>query len=500
MAIVDSQSDTVVVRVVYDGAPLAGKTTSVRTLARVLCRDVVVPAEADGRTLYFDWLDYTAGIFEGRRVRCQVVTVPGQAALAARRDHLLAGADAVVFVGDTTPDACEAACRHLTALHSHLAATPDPPVGVVFQANKRDHPEAVPLHCLRDRLDAAGVPVAIVESIATTGDGVREAFVFAVRLALDRVRALMHAGRLETGVPEVASADDLLAQLNALSEDGDVLDALVHAMQPTGSGSTTEPATGSAAAVRTRRPRRRPGAAPSAPTSDLPSGLIWPPVTGRLLMHEAAAAVGKVRADVSGDWNGTAGRNWIVQSPAESAFLDVESGRTALVEWAGLHAAGAGVVSERRCIALAADGQGGYRLWQFAAIEPSLRDELAAALDLEPEAIAAALLRAATALAGAARHWKACAPCQLPLSLRRVSAGPGRPRYVGPMPFPATPTDRWGRKEADVWKTLAVELAFVLSAIGSARPAIVQALDAQPHHDGDAAAHRFLRGFLSASA
>src|ERR1700761_5646260 len=103
MAILDPRSDAVVIRVVYDGAPMAGKSTSVRALGRGLGGKVVTPAEISGRTLYFDWLDYTGGLFEGRRIRCQIVSVPGQAALAPRRRHLLESADAVVFVGDSTP-------------------------------------------------------------------------------------------------------------------------------------------------------------------------------------------------------------------------------------------------------------------------------------------------------------------------------------------------------------------------------------------------------------
>src|SRR5687767_2395674 len=105
MAVIDSTQDALVVRIVYDGPPMAGKTTSLRTLAAKLGSPLQTPAEIDGRTLYFDWLDYTGGLFEGRRIRCQIVSVPGQASLASRRRALLETADAVVFVSDTTRDA-----------------------------------------------------------------------------------------------------------------------------------------------------------------------------------------------------------------------------------------------------------------------------------------------------------------------------------------------------------------------------------------------------------
>ena len=80
MATLDPRSDAIVIRVVYDGAPMSGKSTSVRALGRGVGGEVHSPAEVGGRTLYFDWLDYTGGLFEGHRIRCQIVSVPAFAA------------------------------------------------------------------------------------------------------------------------------------------------------------------------------------------------------------------------------------------------------------------------------------------------------------------------------------------------------------------------------------------------------------------------------------
>ena len=116
MAVIDPRNETVVIRVVYDGAPMAGKTTSLRALGNGLSAGVVSPAEMGGRTLYFDWLDYTGGLFEGRRIRCQVISVPGQATLAPRRRRLLESADVIVFVSDSSPEAFEADRAYLSGL------------------------------------------------------------------------------------------------------------------------------------------------------------------------------------------------------------------------------------------------------------------------------------------------------------------------------------------------------------------------------------------------
>jgi len=101
MAIIDDTRGVLVVRIVYDGPALSGKTTSLRALAQGVSSKVDCPAELAGRTLYFDWVDYVGGLFDGRQIRCQIVSVPGQKDLSHRRKLLLETADAVVLVLDT---------------------------------------------------------------------------------------------------------------------------------------------------------------------------------------------------------------------------------------------------------------------------------------------------------------------------------------------------------------------------------------------------------------
>lgn len=214
MPIIDDERGVLVLRLVYDGPPLSGKTTTLRTLARGLGVDIVTPEERDGRTMYFDWLDYVGGIFDGRRIRCQVVSVPGQTELASRREALLESADAVVLVADSLPEPFGRALQLARELVPILRQR-RPPTGVVVQANKRDAPGALSRSELRDRLDRIA-PIALTETIATSGDGVREAFVLGVRLALDRVRALAEAGAIPRGRPDVDDPTALLDRLRSL--------------------------------------------------------------------------------------------------------------------------------------------------------------------------------------------------------------------------------------------------------------------------------------------
>ena len=116
----------IVIRVVYDGPPEAGKTTSMRALGASLAQSTVTPEEdASGRTLWFDWMEYVGGRFEGSRIRCQIVSVPGQRELRQRRKLLLQSADVVVFVGDSTPARWDLSIEYLFELRKMLSGTPD---------------------------------------------------------------------------------------------------------------------------------------------------------------------------------------------------------------------------------------------------------------------------------------------------------------------------------------------------------------------------------------
>jgi len=213
MAVLDPRNGTVVIRVVYDGAPMAGKSTSVAALGRGLGSDVYSPGEVSGRTLYFDWLDYIGGQFEGRRIRCQIISVPGQAVLAPRRRRLLESADVIVFVGDSSPAGFISDRGYLSGLLRVLKQIPGPPVGLVLQANKRDHPHAIPMEQIRSMTQSIGLRVGVVESVARNGVGIREAFVCALRLALERVREQMRRQQLPEVRPQVDTPQELLALL-----------------------------------------------------------------------------------------------------------------------------------------------------------------------------------------------------------------------------------------------------------------------------------------------
>jgi len=285
-----------------------------------------------------------------------------------------------VFVGDSTPTGFAADRSYLSGLQAVLERLSGPPVGIVFQANKRDHADAVPIATVRSMLADLDLRVGVVESIATESSGIREAFVFAVRLALDRVRDLMRTGELPAARPEVDSAQELLEDLKRV-EDGSMdyaaLTGLVHTrladLQPdtmlvkalaeaVGSDGDDTP-------VVFDRSGAMAGSdlTPATPDNRVASGLVWPPVDGRLILHELAQANLALTRSAAGDWSAVSNGRWRMHSASNDVFEDLEDGRTILVQAARSQAATREKTASC-CIALAADGHGRYRLWRIERI------------------------------------------------------------------------------------------------------------------------------------
>ncbi|MEM6732186.1 MAG: hypothetical protein AAF658_11565, partial [Myxococcota bacterium] len=268
-----------------------------------------------------------------------------------------------------------------------VCARPNPPVGIVVQANKRDASDCAPLATVRESLDRIA-PMGLVETSAISGDGVREAFVFAIRLALDRVRCLTGEGRLSTEV-SIRTPDALLAELEQNAKPS-------------------------------RRPVRvAPGGAREVvfrADANPPSGCVWPPVEGRLNLRNIATMGVDFVADESGDWWGSAGP-WLCHSRAAALYGDAEHARGALLDWARAHVAARGLLSEGRTLVLADAGDGRHRLWQLVRRAPSLEDGVLRAMkNCGPREAATELLQAARGLIQARRGTRRCGlalPCTI---------------------------------------------------------------------------------------
>ncbi|MFO1349300.1 MAG: GTPase domain-containing protein [Gammaproteobacteria bacterium] len=474
MALLDKDTNAVVVRIVYAGAPMAGKTATVRSLAAMLFgnrgeRAVFSPEEAHGRTLHFDWVDYVGGSFRGRRVRCQIIAVPGQDALADRRRWILELADAVVFVVDSQPQQIEAAARYFEEMAPSLERGPgEPPVGVIVQANKRDLPDAVAVDDIKQQL-GDNPNLGVIATTATLGKGVREAFVMSVGLALERVGALLDANRLAVGKPEIDNGEDLLALINAkemaaqaqwwkqAAEQADGARAEETADKP---AVAELPHILSSAAVEQARREEYLGSAPAggepqargdldesghAPTAaepvprlpdvQLTAGAIWPPVAGRIALHEMTDKPTAMARQADGSWVAQAGR-WRLVSATDQVFQNMEEGRKGLLAYARRYKSIEALLSNHRCMALAPDAGNQWRLWEIVRAERTLADILKEALsDRNPIALATQVLRVANNLLHVT---EAFSSSPLPLRARpeTVALIAGKPVYIDLLPAP----------------------------------------------------------------
>jgi hypothetical protein len=180
-------------KIVYYGPGLCGKTTNLqwihnKTAPRSRGEMVSLETETD-RTLFFDLLPLDVGVIGGMKVRLQLYTVPGQVFYNATRRLVLKGVDGVVFVADSQVPALEPNEESLANLKQNLEelGLPVADVPIVYQYNKRDLRNILPVEKLEEALNPTSAPS--FEAAAIHGVGVFETLKEISRLALDSVRS-----------------------------------------------------------------------------------------------------------------------------------------------------------------------------------------------------------------------------------------------------------------------------------------------------------------------
>ena len=414
---IDERSGDIIIRIVYDGMPEAGKTTNIQQLfaAIPLQRrgEHASPDTMGRRTEFFDWLDFAGGFVDGRRIRCQLVSVPGQPQLLHRRRYLLETADVVVFVADSQPASVEENRESVTTLVGILrelgARAPtsrsgtataggggrlsgdggdldrDLSAALVIQANKQDLPGSLRPRVLSVELDVP-VTTPVVPAVAQAGRGVMDTFVLAARLATDRVRALvLGGGELATIAAEHTSASALHSAMLALET------------------RTTAPLVRRAITDESARSlvRRRANDVAAARSCQLPrpetllAGHVWPPVKGRAAVATAMAGDAEI-PEHAVDWApdepleiGLEG--WTLHSSSRWTYPNEAAARAELLITARRLLVAPELVPEGRALLVAADGDA-YRLWMLTPPLPSLASRLLDALVRRDLAAATATL------------------------------------------------------------------------------------------------------------
>lgn len=170
----------IVLKIVYYGPALSGKTTNLMRLHDLISQETrgdLMTFETRGdRTLFFDLLPMVLQSDSGYTVKIKLYTVPGQVSHDATRKAVLSRADGVVFVADSQDTQAINNAESFENLEKNAGR-----VGLdfntlplVIQFNKRDLPNTTSETDILDRWQPTGLPV--VFSSAVNGEGVRETF------------------------------------------------------------------------------------------------------------------------------------------------------------------------------------------------------------------------------------------------------------------------------------------------------------------------------------
>lgn len=467
MPVFDSAADRIVVHVVYDGPAFAGKTTNLEQLCSFFTEhrrsDLYTTQNAGERTVYLDWLQLEGGVVAGRKLRCQMITVPGQTVLARRRWHLLKRADVVVFVVEATRKGLDDA-RPMFDMVSSYCRELARDLPLVVQANKMDLPGA---------LDASLVAQAfslererVVAAQANVGQGVRETAVIAIRAAANVVQRrvlaegvdglaglAVHGREMQAEIerierenpqspisimlehrppgppplesspsPSVSAALEVLSvpaaapALDAPVSDGASVPpeaAVVRDTLPTGMAPAEPPSALvdlAAGIVAGSSPR----VVPPLPQPTVASGFIWPAATGRELLRNVPleSATPRWQPVPSGveptpqNFVFHAG-SWCLRTSSERWFAGADEARDALLALVRRKILLGPLLMSDTVLTLQSDPQGGYWLWTVTpcliTLEATLREKADEPSRLET-GLAAYAAAALTTLRYAVRH------------------------------------------------------------------------------------------------
>jgi mutual gliding-motility protein MglA len=187
----DESEKRMVLKLVYYGPALSGKTTNLLSLHDILDTrgrgDLMVLDTKDDRTIFFDLLPFFFVTPTGLRIKLKIYTVPGQVRHDATRKAVLARADGVAFIADSQISEKANNSESFDNLERNLAL-----VGIdieriplVIQFNKRDLKEVIPEGEIQATWSPTGIPVTVASALH--GEGVLETYLKLLELTYHAV-------------------------------------------------------------------------------------------------------------------------------------------------------------------------------------------------------------------------------------------------------------------------------------------------------------------------
>lgn len=174
----NTKEKELIIKLVYYGPGLSGKTTNLKHIHKTTDPDkntqlISLNTEKD-RTLFFDLLPYEIGHLSGMKIKLQLYTVPGQAQYSTTRKAVLSGADGIAFIADSQRYMMTSNINSLKDMIFNLKENNinHDKIPLVLQYNKRDLPKISGINELNNILNRRNSPY--FEGIALNGDGVFE--------------------------------------------------------------------------------------------------------------------------------------------------------------------------------------------------------------------------------------------------------------------------------------------------------------------------------------
>ncbi|HWI58744.1 MAG TPA: ADP-ribosylation factor-like protein, partial [Bacillota bacterium] len=174
MAILNSATRELQVKIVYYGPAMCGKTTNlaqvhqhVQTADGTKSRLVSLATNSD-RTLFFDFFPIEGTSIKGFKTKFQLYTVPGQVIYNSTRQLVLRGVDGIVFVADSQYEKSQENVQSFQELEQNLAQL-NLQLGnipYILQYNKQDLPNAASADYMDYLLNDREVQVPAFPAIA----------------------------------------------------------------------------------------------------------------------------------------------------------------------------------------------------------------------------------------------------------------------------------------------------------------------------------------------
>lgn len=209
MAEININEKKIILKIVYYGPALSGKTTNLMQLHDMLtgknCGELMALETKGDRTLFFDLLPILLHAAGRYSVKIKLFTVPGQVAHDATRKAVLSRADGVVFVADSQNSQTINNFESFDNLEKNAGR-----VGLDFdnlplvvQFNKRDLKDIVDETEVLKRWEPAGIPITF--SSALLGKGVQKTFAQIVTLACSYVKQIHAIDDFELSLRDVSN-------------------------------------------------------------------------------------------------------------------------------------------------------------------------------------------------------------------------------------------------------------------------------------------------------